>query len=58
MTQFDAYELAVRQTYESGQLKRCAGQAELQRLRSAARATTIKDKRVNIRLSSAGLLGI
>ncbi len=32
--------------------------AELQRLRDAARATAVKDKRVNIRLSSADLMDI
>ena len=31
---------------------------ELQRLRDAARATAVKDKRVNIRLSSADLMDI
>ena len=35
-----------------------AVEAELQRMRAAARATAIKDKRVNIRLSSIDLLDI
>ncbi|MCW5610594.1 MAG: hypothetical protein KIS83_07925 [Rubrivivax sp.] len=58
MSKLDPYELEVLQAYESGKLKPTAGKAELQRLRSAARATAIKDKRVNIRLSSVDLLDI
>jgi predicted DNA binding CopG/RHH family protein len=56
MSKLDAYELEVLQAYESGKLKPIASKAELQRMRTAARATAIKDKRVNIRLSSADLL--
>lgn len=58
MSKLDPYELEVLQAYESGKLKPSAGMAELQRLRAAARATAIKDKRVNIRLSSVDLLDI
>lgn len=58
MSKLDPYELEVLQAYESGKLKPSAGKAELQRLRAAARATAIKDKRVNIRLSSVDLLDI
>ena len=58
MSKLDSYELEVLQAYESGKLKPIASKAELQRMRSAARATAIKDKRVNIRLSSADLLDI
>ena len=58
MSRLDAYELEVLRAYESGKLKPSAGKAELQRLRAAARATAIKDKRVNIRLSSVDLLDI
>ena len=58
MTKLDPYELEVLEAYESGKLKPIAGKAELQRIRAAARATAIKDKRVNIRLSSADLLDI
>jgi predicted DNA binding CopG/RHH family protein len=58
MSKLDAYELEVLQAYESGKLKPIASKAELQRMRMAARATAIKDKRVNIRLSSADLLDI
>lgn len=58
MSKLDSYELEVLAAYESGRLKPAAGKAELQRIREAARATAIKDKRVNIRLSSADLLDI
>jgi predicted DNA binding CopG/RHH family protein len=58
MSKLDPYELEVLEAYESGKLKPSAGKAELQRLRAAARATAIKDKRVNIRLSSVDLLDI
>jgi predicted DNA binding CopG/RHH family protein len=58
MSKLDPYELEVLDAYEAGKLKPSAGKAELQRLRAAARATSIKDKRVNIRLSSVDLLDI
>ena len=58
MSKLDPYELEVLEAYESGKLKPIAIKAELQRMRAAARATAIKDKRVNIRLSSADLLDI
>ena len=56
MSKLDPYELEVLEAYESGKLQTIASQAELQQMRAAARATAIKDKRVNIRLSSADLL--
>ncbi|MEO7853266.1 MAG: hypothetical protein ABIR94_13565 [Rubrivivax sp.] len=58
MSKLDPYELEILEAYESGKLKSIASKAELQRMRAAARATAIKDKRVNIRLSSADLLDI
>ncbi len=58
MSKLDPYELEVLDAYESGNLQPIASKAELQRMRAAARATAIKDKRVNIRLSSADLLDI
>jgi predicted DNA binding CopG/RHH family protein len=58
MSKLDPYELEVLEAYESGTLKPIASKAELQRMRVAARATSIKDKRVNIRLSSVDLLDI
>jgi len=58
MSKLDRYELEVLQAYENGKLGSVAGKAELQRLRASARATAIKNKRVNIRLSSIDLLDI
>lgn len=58
MSKLDPYDLQILEAYESGKLKPTASKAELQRLRAAARATAIKDKRVNIRLSSVDLLDI
>lgn len=58
MSKLDPYELEVLAAYEAGKLKPSAGKSELQRLRAVARATAIKDKRVNIRLSSVDLLDI
>ncbi len=58
MSELDPYEIEVLKAYEAGKLKPIADKAELQRLRAAARATAVKDKRVNIRLSSADLLDI
>ena len=55
MTKLDAYEAEVLAAYESGKLKPVATKAELARMRAAARATAIKDRRVNIRLSSGDL---
>ena len=58
MSKLDRYELDVLQAYEAGKLKSTATKAELQKMRTAARATAIKDKRVNIRLSAVDLLDI
>jgi predicted DNA binding CopG/RHH family protein len=58
MSTLDPYELEVLQAYESGKLQPIADRTELQRIREAARATAIKDRRVNIRMSSIDLLDI
>lgn len=58
MSKLDPYELAVLDAYESGKLKPAANRTELQHMRAAARATSAKDKRVNIRLSSLDLRDI
>jgi predicted DNA binding CopG/RHH family protein len=44
--------------YEKGALKSFATKAELEKFKAAARATAIKDRRVNIRLSSGDLKDI
>lgn len=55
MPNIDAYELEVLSAFESGSLKSVATKDELEKLRAAARATAVKDRRVNIRLSSVDL---
>jgi predicted DNA binding CopG/RHH family protein len=58
MPEPDTYEQNVLAAFEAGKLKSVASKAELARLRAAARATALKDKRVNIRLSSIDLQDI
>jgi predicted DNA binding CopG/RHH family protein len=55
MAKLDAYEREVLDAYEKGKLKSVATKSELKKLKAAARATAIKDRRVNIRLSSIDL---
>ena len=55
MSKLDAYEREVLVAYESGKLTSIATKRELEKLKAAARATAIKDRRVNIRLSSIDL---
>ena len=55
MSKLDAYEREVLQAYEKGKLRSVASKSELEKLKAAARATAIKDRRVNIRLSSVDL---
>jgi predicted DNA binding CopG/RHH family protein len=58
MPRIDDDESEVLTAYEKGELKSVATKAELAKLRAAARATAIKDRRVNIRLSSGDLSDI
>lgn len=58
MSNLDPDELEVLNAFEAGRLKPVTSKADLQGLREAARATAIKDKRVNIRLTSADLLDL
>jgi predicted DNA binding CopG/RHH family protein len=55
MPKIDDYEREILKAYEKGQLKSIATKAELAKFKAAARATAIKDRRVNIRLSSGDL---
>jgi predicted DNA binding CopG/RHH family protein len=55
MPKIDEYELEVLSAFEKNQLKSVATKAELAKFKAAARATAIKDRRVNIRLSSGDL---
>lgn len=58
MPKIDDYELEVLDAYENGRLRSVATKAELAKFKAAARATAIKDRRVNIRLSSGDLSDI
>ena len=54
-----SYEEQVANEYEKGQFKSVApSKAELKRFKDAARATFIKNRRVNVRLSSPDLMDI
>ncbi len=55
MSKIDRNELEILRSFENGKLKSVATKAELAKLKAAARATAIKDRRVNIRLSSIDL---
>lgn len=55
MPKSDPYELEILQAYEAGRLKSIATKAELAKFKAVARATGLKDRRVNIRLSSGDL---
>ena len=58
MPTIDDSELEILQAFEQGQLKSVATKTELTRFKSAARATTLKDRRVNILLASGDLRDI
>ena len=58
MPNVDAYEREILAAFEKGSLKSVATKAELEKFREAARATAVKDRRVNIRLSSIDLSDI
>ncbi|MGI9218826.1 MAG: CopG family antitoxin [Hydrogenophaga sp.] len=58
MPKTDAYEAELLAAFDKGALKSVATKAELAKFKAAARATALKDKRVNIRLSSGDLQDI
>jgi predicted DNA binding CopG/RHH family protein len=58
MQKIDNYELEILTAFEKDQLESVATKAELAKFKAAARATSIKDRRVNIRLSSGDLSDI
>ncbi len=58
MHKTDRYETELLAAYDKGALKSVATKSELSRFKAAARATAIKDRRVNIRLSSGDLQDI
>ena len=55
MPKIDKYENEVLSAFEKGTLKSVATKDELAKFKAAARETAIKDRRVNIRLSSGDL---
>ena len=58
MPKIDHEEFEVLDAFDKGRLKSVATRTELARFKAAARATAIKDRRVNIRLSSGDLSDI
>jgi predicted DNA binding CopG/RHH family protein len=58
MPKTDVFEKDILSAYEDGRLRSVATRAELAKFKSAARATAIKDRRVNIRLSTGDLQDI
>ena len=57
-SRMDNEERELLAAFERGELESIASKAELARIKAAARATAIKDRRVNVRLSSGDLLDI
>ena len=49
MSKVDAYEQEILTAFEQGRLKSVATKAELAKLKAAARATALKDRRVTRR---------
>jgi len=58
MSRIDREELEILEAFEKGRLKSVATKSELAKIKAAAKATAIKDRRVNIRLSSIDLSDI
>ena len=59
MKKLDAYENEILSAYETGKLKSASpSKAELAKFKAAASATFLKEKRVNIRLSTPDLMDI
>jgi predicted DNA binding CopG/RHH family protein len=59
MKKIDAFEQEILDAYEKGELKSTSpSKAKLAKFKAAATATFLKEKRVNIRLSSPDLMDI
>jgi len=59
MKELDAFEKDILADYEKGEFKSTTpSKADLAKFKAAATATFIKDKRINIRLSSPDLMDI
>jgi len=55
----DAFEKGILESYEKGELRSTSpSKTEFKKYRSAARETFVKDRRVNIRLSSPDMMDI
>ncbi len=57
-TRLDLEDSELLEAFEQRELKSVASKDELSKFKAAARATAIKDRRVNIRLSSGDLSDI
>jgi len=58
MPKLDSFEAEILNAFDKGEFKSIASKAMLEDFKAAARATAIKDRRVNIRLSSGDLSDI
>ncbi len=59
MKKLDAYEQDVLEAFDAGKLKSTSpSKTDLKRFKAAASATFIKDRRVNIRMSTPDLMDI
>lgn len=59
MKKLDAFEKEILTDYDAGELKSMSpSKTDLAKFKAAATATFIKDKRINIRLSSPDLMDI
>lgn len=59
MKKLDAYEKNILAAFDAGELKSTSpSKAQLAKFKAAASATFIKDKRINIRLSTPDLMDI
>jgi len=59
MKKLDAFEEEILNAYESGELKTTSpSKTDLTKFKAAATATFIKDRRINIRLSTPDLMDI
>lgn len=58
MTGFDAEELELLEAYERGELRSVATPERLAWLKDVGKATGVKDRRINVRVSSTDLRAI
>lgn len=58
MENIDIFEAEILKSFEKGEFQSAVSKIELEKFKAAARATAIKDQRVNIRLSLGDLKDI